>query len=85
MSLPQEPAPELSLPQIKPYVRKRLRDTSDETHSESSKVSVSSSDLIEGESRGREGGKVVTVMDLDSVTVSTEVKPYVRKRKLKPK
>ena len=46
---------------------------------------MSSSDLVEGESSGREGGKVATVMDLDSVTVSIEVKPYVRKRKLKPK
>ena len=57
----------------------------DETRSESSKVSVSSSDLVERESSGREGGKVATAMDLDSVTVSIEVKPYIRKRKLKPK
>ena len=81
----QEPAPEASTPQIKPYTRKRPRDTSNEVPSESSKLSALSSSLstvVEGEGRG--GGEV-GAMGLESAAVSLDVKPYVRKRKIKPK
>lgn len=84
---PQEPTPEPSIPQIKPYVRKRPRDASNDILSESSKVPILSSSLsslVEGEGSGT-GLKEVAAMDLDSATVSLEVKPYVRKRKIKPK
>ena len=83
-SSPQEPTPDSSLPQIKPYVRKRPRDTSNETRSESpivSALSSSQSRLVEGDGKLRE----VPLIDLDSATVSLEVKPYVRKRKIKQK
>ena len=82
----QEPAPEASTPQIKPYTRKRPRDTSNEIPSESSKLSALSSSLstvVEGE--GRRGGGEVGGMGVESMTDSLEVKPYVRKRKIKPK
>ena len=86
--LQEEPPPEpFSLPQIKPYGRKRPRDTSDGIPSISPKVSVlssSSTGMVKGESGGREGGEVVT-SDVDSASVSLQVKPYVRKRKIKHK
>ena len=80
LSRPQELASMSSTPQIKPYTRKRPRDTSNEFFSASSKVFVPSSSSIEGDcSIG--GGAVRS----EAVTVSLEVKPYVRKRKIKPK
>ena len=80
LSRPQELASMSSTPQIKPYTRKRPRDTSNGIFSASSKVFVPSSSSIEGDcSIG--GGAVRS----EAVTVSLEVKPYVRKRKIKPK
>ena len=84
----EEPPPEpSSLPQIKPYVRKRPRDTSDGIPSISPKVSVLSSNstgVVEGGGGGREHGEIATI-DVDSAGVSLQVKPYVRKRKIRHK
>ena len=83
LSRPQELSSISSTPQIKPYTRKRPRDTSNEIFSESSKVFVPSSSSTEGDSSV--GGEEMGAMSSKSVTVSLEVKPYIRKRKIKPK
>ena len=75
-SSPGERTSEPSLPQIKPYIRKRPRDSINETLSN---ISALRSSEAEG------GEREVAAVDLDSVTVSFEVKPYVRKRKIKTK
>ena len=80
LSRPQELASMSSTPQIKPYTRKRPRDANNELFSESAKVFVPSSSSIEGDcSVG--GGAVRS----EAVIVPLEVKPYVRKRKIKSK
>ena len=69
-------------PKIKPYVRKRPRDSSAET------VSERSGNIANSESGG--GGNVDTGIgsslrhytEVSSETVEIEVKPYVRKRKI---
>ena len=73
-------------PKIKPYVRKRPRDSSAET------ISERSGNIANSESGG--GGNVDTGIigsslrhhtEVNSETVEIEVKPYVRKRKIMSK
>ena len=71
-----------SLPQIKPYVRKRPRDTSEETSSEQFDTS-SSSALGRAESPATSTLRQSSSVDPD--ITSFEIKPYVRKRKIAPK
>ena len=77
-SSPGELASDHTLPQIKPYTRKRPRDSTDKT------VSALRSGLS-SEAEADDGDRGAVTVDLDSAAVSFEVKPYVRKRKIKHK
>ena len=77
-SSPGELASDHTLPQIKPYTRKRPHDSISKT------VSALRSGLSsEAEADG--GDREAATVDLESAAVSFEVKPYVRKRKIKHK
>ena len=85
-SSPQES--DASLPQIRPYARKRPRDTNHETLATPSTVSAPS--LWLDSVKAQEGRGELRVMDADvdhagDAAITFDIKPYVKKRKTKQK